>query len=77
MGKLSYRLGMKTSPYSLSSVIETKSAANVIERCGDTIQTMLNLSQFLDSDRERMDKLVVYLYDEAINLHKSAELQLQ
>lgn len=59
------------------NAIETKSAANVIERCGDTIQTMLNLSQFLDSDRERMDKLVVYLYDEAINLHKSAELQLQ
>ena len=61
----------------LHSVIETKSTANVIERCGDTIQTMLNLSQFLDSDRERMDQLVVYLYDEAINLHKSAELQLQ
>lgn len=57
----------------IRTAIETKSAANVISRCGDTIQTMLNLSQFMDSDRERMDKLVSFLYGEAIALHESGD----
>lgn len=61
----------------IQKAIETKSAANVVERCGDTIQTILNLSQFLDSDRERMDRLVLSLYETAIDLHKSSENQLK
>lgn len=62
---------------SIQKAIETKSAANVLERCGDQIQTMLNLSQFLDSDRERMDQLVFSLWGAAIDLHKSGDLQLK
>ena len=61
----------------IQKAIETKSAANILERCGDTIYTMLNLSQFLDSDRERMDKMVSLLYGEALALHKSGDKQLK
>lgn len=60
----------------IQKAIETKSAANIISRCGDTIQTMLNLSDFLPADRERMDKLVFLLWDEAIALHQSGDKQL-
>lgn len=60
----------------MHTAIETKSAANVIERCADTIQNMIMLGSLIESDRERMDKLVVSLYGEAINLHASAETQL-
>lgn len=61
----------------IHTAIETKSAANVIKRCADTIQTMITIGSLVESDRERMDTLVSMLYGEAINLNNSAELQLQ
>ena len=62
---------------SIHQVIETKSAANVITRCGDTVRTMLNLSQFLPSDRERMEQLVACLYETAASLFESGDKQLE
>lgn len=62
---------------SIQAAIETRSAANIVERFGDTLNTMTLVGGLIDSDRERMDQLVSLLYGEAIALHQSAEILLK
>lgn len=57
---------------SIQVAIETISAANIIEKFADTLNTMTMIGGMLEADRERINKLCSTLYGEAIALHKSA-----
>ena len=52
-------------------IAETRSAARLVEQCGDAIQQSIEIGNLLHGDRAKLDKLVSDLYEVAIDLHKS------
>ena len=50
---------------------ETRNAATLVERCGDSLQNTIEIGNLLIQDRTKLDKLVSDLYSVALDLHKS------
>lgn len=50
---------------------ETRNAATLVERCGDSLQKTIEIGNLLIQDRTKLDKLVSDLYSVALDLHKS------